>query len=155
MKSNGHSNGAANGHTNPVGHPFIPLDLALIEDLAGIFCTMKEIAAICKCSVDTLERNCADVIEKGRENAKASLRRKQYLVATNGAHAREEANVTMLIWLGKQQLGQRDSLELSGPNGGPIQHEHIKFDALTDEQLSDLERLVNSAVTSDTGRREG
>ena len=33
-----------------------------------------------------------------------------------------EGNVTMLIWLGKQRLGQRDRLdaEHSGPEGKPI-----------------------------------
>jgi hypothetical protein len=35
-----------------------------------------------------------------------------------------EGNVTMLIWLGKQLLGQSDAQTLSheGPQGGPIQY---------------------------------
>jgi hypothetical protein len=37
--------------------------------------------------------------------------------------AAEGGNATMLIWLGKQYLGQSDKTqhELSGPGGGPIE----------------------------------
>lgn len=65
---------------------------------------MIEIGSIVECSVDTLERNFADVIKKGRERGKSSLRRKQFEMAMNG-------NVTMLIWLGKQHLGQTEKVE--------------------------------------------
>lgn len=52
-------------------------------------------------SKDTLDRNYAAPIEKGRELAKCSLRRMQFKSA-------EAGNVTMQIWLGKQLLGQKD-----------------------------------------------
>lgn len=131
---------------NPVGRPRLDLDPALIEDLAGIGCTMIEISKICKCSVDTLERNFADVIEKGREEMKMSLRRRQLEVAHKGSKDKEVASVTMLIWLGKQHLGQRDQHELSGPNGGPIKHEILDLARLDNEQLAELESLVESAT---------
>lgn len=97
------------------GRKPLEIDPELVGKLAGIGCTMKEIAAVCKCSVDTLERRFADVIETGRENAKASLRRMQWKQAERG-------NTTMLIWLGKQLLGQRDrhDYEHSGKGGEPI-----------------------------------
>lgn len=69
--------------------------------LAAIHCTMEEIAAVVECSVDTLERRFAEVIKRERDKGKTSLRRKQFEVALSG-------NVTALIWLGKQCLGQRD-----------------------------------------------
>ena len=61
---------------------------------------MKEMAAILGCSVDTLERNYADVIDKAREGGKMTLRRHQFRMAEN--------NVAMAIWLGKQYLGQKE-----------------------------------------------
>lgn len=79
----------------------LPIDADQVEKLAAIMCTMKEIASVVKCSVDTLERRFADIIEKGRDRGKMSLKRKQYEVAMSG-------NVSMLIWLGKQHLGQKD-----------------------------------------------
>lgn len=82
------------------------IDPAILEKLAAILCTMEEMASVVGCSVDTLERRFADVIEKGRAQGNTSLRRKQFELAMNG-HA------TMLIWLGKQRLGQREKIEYS------------------------------------------
>jgi hypothetical protein len=62
---------------------------------------MIEIASVVGCSVDTLEKRFSDLIKKGRESGKASLRRQQWALAQKG-------DKTMLIWLGKQYLGQRD-----------------------------------------------
>lgn len=46
-----------------------------LETLAGMGCTLKEMAAFFKCDVSTLTRNYADVLEQGRENGKVSVRR--------------------------------------------------------------------------------
>lgn len=143
-----------NPNPNPVGRPALNLDEMLIEELAGIGCTMIEIAKICKCSVDTLERNFADVIENGRENFKMSIRRAQYRAATEGSKKGEHLNPTMLIWLGKQHLNQRDKQEITGADGGPIQHEHIDLTGLSDEDLATVERIVGTATANaprDTG----
>ena len=83
------------------GRPKKEVDATLVERLAMIQCTTKEIAAVCGCSVDTLDRRFADLIEKGKLSGKSSLRKKQYEVAMNG-------NVSMLIFLGKQMLDQKD-----------------------------------------------
>jgi hypothetical protein len=61
-------------------------------------------------SKDTLERNYAALIQKGKEEGKASLRRTQYLAAQKG-------NVTMMIWLGKQLLGQKERAEIDMTTG--------------------------------------
>lgn len=53
----------------------IKLDTTQVEKLAAIGCTKVEMAAFFNCSVDTLDRNYADYITKGRENGKVSLRR--------------------------------------------------------------------------------
>ncbi len=62
------------------------------------------------CSHDTLARRFKDELADGRLQGKASLRRKQYEIAMSG-------NTTMLIWLGKQALGQSDKQEIlqTGP----------------------------------------
>jgi len=94
------------------GRPRVEVNPNTVERLAAILCTVQEIAAVCGCSKDTLERNFAAVIKRGREAGKASLRRAQWKAAQKG-------NPTMLIWLGKQYLGQRDRPELTGPDADP------------------------------------
>lgn len=93
------------------GRPKKQIDPKLLEDLAGIGCTNEEIAHVAGCSSDTLTRNYAEHIKSGRENAKVSLRRKQWAVAMNGSTG-------MLIWLGKQMLGQGE--RVLPPEGKPL-----------------------------------
>lgn len=96
-----------------VGRPRMEFDTQRIERMARIGCTDEEIAILCSCSIETIKRSkkrCSEfsaAIEKGKTNFKKSLRRMQYEVAKKG-------NATMLIWLGKQYLGQRDHVEYKG-----------------------------------------
>lgn len=83
------------------GRPPKQIDGELVEKLAGIGCTTEEIATVVGCSKDTLERRYRKRLEGGRSKARASLRRIQFESAMGG-------NVTMMIWLGKQMLGQSD-----------------------------------------------
>jgi len=89
----------------------LPIDPEQVRKLAAIGCTHEEIGDIVGCSHDTLTRRFRDEIDSGRANAKASLRRKQWETALSG-------NITMLIWLGKQVLGQSDKQEIT--QGGEI-----------------------------------
>lgn len=75
-----------------------------IQDLARIGCTDREIAVVAEVSEDTISRNYAEILAKGREQGKSRLRRLQWKAA-------EKGNVTMQIWLGKQLLGQSDKAE--------------------------------------------
>ena len=98
------------------GRPNIQIDLKQVERLAELFCTDEELAHGLGISVDTLARRksspkFAELLAKGKAKGKTSLRRKQYHVALGG-------NVTMLIWLGKQHLGQVDRQEVTGTNPG-------------------------------------
>lgn len=108
------------------------LDEKLIADLAGIACTVEEIALICKCCKDTLERNYSQFIEEGRAHLRSSLRRKQYEVAMNDD---AKGQTTMLIWLGKQLLEQKDI-------------SRIELDRVPDDVLAKevQRRLGNAAV---------
>lgn len=84
-----------------MARPRKQIDAAMVEELARIHCTYEEIASVVGCSTDTLKRRFAERIEKGREHGKSSLRRWQFKKAQDG-------NPAMLIWLGKQHLGQKD-----------------------------------------------
>src|SRR5690606_6388332 len=89
------------------GRPKAPIDLALVEKLAGIQCTEEEIAAVLEIHPETFRRRkrqepeIAEALERGRSKGRVSLRRAQWKAAEGG-------NSTMLVWLGKQYLGQRD-----------------------------------------------
>jgi AraC-like DNA-binding protein len=82
-----------------------PIDEKLVRELAKIQCTTAEIAACCGCSSDTIERRFKDVVASAKQEGKASLRRMQYLKAIEG-------NTSMLIWLGKHVLEQRDEVHI-------------------------------------------
>lgn len=99
----------------PQKSPEIPV--AKIAALAAIACTDEEIARVCGFSVDTLTRRFAELLKTGRAEMKASIRRRQFEIM----NSRAPQAATMSIWLGKQELGQRDSHEVSGPSGGAVQ----------------------------------
>ncbi|MEN6454867.1 MAG: hypothetical protein ABFD10_11450, partial [Prolixibacteraceae bacterium] len=111
------------------GRPKIPIDYEKAEKLAIILCTQSEIAAVLNVPLSTLEHDpeFLRIHKKGMETGKASLRRMQY----KGAEA---GNATMLIWLGKQHLGQRDKSdqEITGKDGGAIQllHHYVLVDGI-------------------------
>jgi len=97
------------------GRPRFEIDYEAVKKLAGIQCTQGEIAAWLGCSVDTLLRDqkFCEIYKSGMENGKMSLRRHQWRALENG-------NTTMLVWLGKQYLGQREKNEITGRNDEPL-----------------------------------
>jgi hypothetical protein len=91
-----------------MSRPRKSIDYGLVESMAQIHCTQEEIAEVLGISVRTLQRRAkfCRIYKKGREKGKASVRRMQFKSA-------EKGNVTMQIWLGKQILGQRDTLMIN------------------------------------------
>jgi hypothetical protein len=95
------------------------IDMALVEKLAQIHCTDEEIAGIVGVSHDTLGRRkkqqpeFAERLTRARLQGKASLRRLQWQAAQSGS-------IPMLIWLGKQLLGQRDRFDDQPLDLGPL-----------------------------------
>lgn len=80
------------------------------EELCNIQCTKTEICNILGITDKTLDKFCretydnkhfSEVFKEKSASGKASLRRMQYKAANNG-------NSAVLIWLGKQYLGQED-----------------------------------------------
>ena len=83
------------------GRPPKKIDDRQVFKLAQYGCTTPEIAAVMDCSPDTLERRFAATMKRGKDSLRHSLRKAQVESAMGG-------NVTMLIWLGKQLLGQKN-----------------------------------------------
>jgi len=78
-----------------------------IMKLASFGLTNKEIADGLGYDENTLKRNFEIFLIKGRANLKERLRKKQITVALKG-------NISMLIWLGKQYLGQSEKIQEAG-----------------------------------------
>lgn len=93
---------------NKGGRPKKAIDYETVEKLAGLFCTQEEIAAFLGLDVKTLQRDASfgAFYKKGQEKGKCSLRRYQYECAKKG-------NSAMLIWLGKQYLGQKENIDIT------------------------------------------
>ena len=72
-----------------------------VYKLACLYCSYQEIADWFEIPRETLKYNFRDLIQKGYNSTKQQLRRAQIDVALKG-------NVSMLIWLGKNMLGQSD-----------------------------------------------
>jgi len=95
-----------------LGRPRIDINWSQFDKLCGLQCTLREISSYFDCSEDTIENRCkeehdmlfSEYYAQKAGKGKVSLRRKQFDVAMAG-------NNTMLIWLGKQYLGQMDKQE--------------------------------------------
>lgn len=119
------------------------IDWDTVDKLCGIQATANEIAQFLGIDPDTLAAACkrdhklsfSDYFEQKRGVGRVSLRRAQWQAAQNG-------NPTMLIWLGKQHLEQRDksSHELSGPDGKPMEHRDASHlsDADLDKRIAEM-----------------
>ena len=92
-----------------MGRPQTEINKDQFEKLCELHCTKEEIANIMDCDEKTLNAWCQRtygvtfslVYRQKASNGKMSIRRAQFSTATKG-------NVTMLIWLGKQWLGQKE-----------------------------------------------
>ena len=95
------------------GRPRIDINWEEFDKLCSLQCTLDEVAMYFDCSPDTIERRVqekydrtwTEVYDEKRGAGKIAIRRKQFQVALRG-------NVRMLIWLGKQWLGQRDMQDI-------------------------------------------
>ncbi len=94
-----------------MGRPKKEIDYDILENLMQIQCTQSEICSVFNITDKTLlskikehygeDMDFMELYKIHSEKGKTSLRRAQYKVALNG-------NTTMLIWLGKQYLGQKE-----------------------------------------------
>jgi len=103
------------------GRPRYEFDLDSVQRLVVTGCTIDDLAWCLGVSKSCMEKRIKDdpwmnaVVEKARADRRLNLRRAQTVTALKG-------NATMQIWLGKNELGQRDfkQLEVTGVGGGPL-----------------------------------
>ena len=119
-----------------MARPRKKIDLELLKKLAAINCSYAEMASVLDCTEKTLSSRFYQVIKKGRAQGTMSLKRKQYELAMDG-------NVGMLVWLGKNLLGQTDKHDIS-------------IQALSDEQIAIevTRRLALSGPTTEEDTSE-
>jgi len=84
---------------------FISPDPDKIQMLASFGCSITEIAKYFRIDESTVRKKYKDELETGRESLKVKLRQLQWDHAARG-------NTALLIWLGKQYLGQTDRKEI-------------------------------------------
>jgi hypothetical protein len=88
-------------------------DFTRLVNMIRIQCTQEEICGVFCVTDKTLnvalkkrgESGFSELYKKHQDEGRSSLRRAQWKAANDG-------NPTMLVWLGKQVLGQRDKQEL-------------------------------------------
>jgi hypothetical protein len=107
----------AKGEGGTVGRPVAEIDektMKLIRDLSSIGCPVAEIAYATKIPLSTLKKNWQYLINEGRMGANISVRKKQFNKAMAGDN-------TMLIWYGKQHMGQSDAMKVNNVDDTPPQ----------------------------------
>lgn len=90
---------------------FTEAQIEQIKALARCHCPDSEIAAFMHVGENTIKRHFGPLIKEERESGRASIRAKQFKLAMAG-------DKTMLVWLGKQLLGQKDKNEIQQDNTG-------------------------------------
>ena len=115
------------------GRPKLDIDSDKVEMLASLGCSTVEIAKLHNCDEHTIRKRFKEELERGRESMKIKLRQLQWKQAENG-------NTSLLIFLGKQYLGQSDRNELElvgnlegilkecGYEDSPIEKQNTKQD---------------------------
>ena len=96
---------------NKGGRPKKGIDFDTVRKLASIMATQEEIATFLDVNVKTLQRDkeFSRIYKEGIDKGKMSLRRMQMKAA-------EKGNTSMLIWLGKQYLNQKDQSSIDQHN---------------------------------------
>lgn len=89
----------------------IEMPVEQVRELASIGCTQSELGRVFGLSQSQISRRLSrephrSAWEAGRAEGEMSLRRKQHELALSGDRV-------MLIWLGKNRLGQADKIESS------------------------------------------
>ena len=104
-----------------MARPLTEIDWDQVDKMCEIHCTGEEQASILGVDYDTLNAACkrdkgigfSDYFKQKSSGGKMSLRRRQFTSAMDG-------NTTMLVWLGKNWLGQSDMPEPEPQDLPPI-----------------------------------
>lgn len=123
----------------------LTIDLDTVNALAAIGCTHAEMAKVLGCSEEWIQAQNAEnpafqlALEQGEGELKQSLRRQQLKHAFEG-------NASLLIWLGKQYLGQVDKQDIKTTTEVSITvrkaQEELK--GISKEQILEAHRLLSA-----------
>jgi hypothetical protein len=122
-----------------LGRKKIPFDEGLFKRLCQIQCTKTEICSVMDISMDTLERRVRESFNMGCKEARLHFSGKGKAKLRGLQFKQAEESATMSIWLGKQYLGQSDKVSHSA---------HNELEAVTDEELEQLEREIKESLAS-------
>lgn len=117
-----------------------------LRKLAELQCSETEMAKYFGISLHAFKklRKTDEMVSLALETAEAegkiSLRRNQFNLSKHSA--------SMAIHLGKQWLGQTDKsqVEVSGPEGGPIEQRNYDFSGLSPDEKRDLRKTLAKTV---------
>lgn len=114
-----------------------------VELFGSLVATHVEMANWFECTVRTIENYMEDhdseffrVYKRAEAESKQSLRRLQMNAAQDG-------NPTILVWLGKQLLGQKDKIETDNKHSGDMNLLLVPS-RLKDSTLEDIMNASNS-----------
>ena len=122
-----------------MARPRKEIDQKDFESLCALQCTKEEICGFFDVSDKTLENWCkrtysegfSKVFKKKRGKGKISLRRAQFRLA--------EKSASMAIWLGKQWLGQKDTVEIERPDEVVISNNLVEVIKISAQNLKNRE----------------
>lgn len=120
--------------------------LRAVTQIAVSQCPDEEIAAFLGISYSTFKRrkredpSLSEAVDLGRDSGKQMLRQVQWDTALGG-------DKTMLIWLGKQYLGQSDKTDFLGRDGKPFEFT-IAINAGNGDQERDEENIQDPGQPS-------
>lgn len=129
---------------------FTDKDFQRLIAMAQIQCTAEEIAGVFGISPDTLDRRIkergyagfAELYKKHSDEGKASLRRMQWKAA-------EEGNPTLLVWLGKQMLGQTDKRDFTSSDGTMTPKAALDVSKLSKEAMAEILAAADASDNQD------
>ena len=115
------------------GRPKAILDTSRIEEYALSGASVRDIAGALEVDEAVIRRRYKKIVDKARADRHILLRKAQTAAALGG-------NPTVLIWLGKNELGQTDAMDLTS-GGKPCRFFPITLEG--DKEASD-ERVNQS-----------
>lgn len=145
---------ARKGITSKMGRPLVHIDWEKVKEYCQLGCPATEVAACIGVSYTTLVERCqlelkktfSELRQECLEKGNKEIRRLQVELA-------HEKDRTMLVWLGKNRLGQRDQPEPPPPPPAPVPSADatmfsVYFKELQKQGMSEIEaiRAINKKL---------
>ena len=137
------------------GRPKAKIDWGIVDRMLEADCEGTEVAAYLGIDPETLYRRCqaeknvgfSEYLRQKKARGDVQLKVKQHAAALKG-------DKTMMVWMGKQRLGQRDKVEQQNRYDLDPEDE-IDLDQLTDDELAELEaaEAVRERLRAKSGKK--